>query len=247
MKSSILPPVVVLVRPQLAENIGAAARAMVNFGARDLRLVNPRPFDEVLAARTACDGREIFAAARTYPDLRAAVADCALTLGTTRRSRHVKLEALSPAETAARLATLPAPAISALVFGAEAAGLTNEELYLCDLHSTIPTTELGSLNLGQAVLLYLYEWFQVSPVCPAPWKENTRPATHAEKQRVYDLMEHLLIEGDYKPRTRLPEFMRRVKLLFEERPLTEREQRILLKMLRYFEKRKTKSSDGSCD
>ena len=234
--SDLQPPAVVLVRPQLAENIGAAARAMANFGVRDLRLVNPRPYDAVLAARTACDGRDLFNAARTYPDLRSAVADCALTIGTTRRARHVKLAPISPAETAARLAALPPAATAALVFGAEAAGLTNEELYLCDLHSTIPTTDLGSLNLGQAVLLYLYEWFQAGPQCPELWKESTRPATQAEKQRVYDLLERFLVAAQYKPLSRLPEFMRRVKHLFEDRPMTERDQRILLKVLRYLEK-----------
>jgi tRNA/rRNA methyltransferase len=230
------PPAVVLVRPQLAENIGAAARAMANFGVRELRLVDPRPFDETLAARTACDGRELLQAARTFPDLKAAVADCALVIGSTRRARHVKLEAVTPAEAAQRLTGLPPAAASALVFGAEAAGLTNEELYLCDLHSTIPVAEFGSLNLSQAVLVYLYAWFQSAPQRPELWKETTRPATHAEKQRVYDLFERILVAAQYKPLSRLPEFLRRVKLLFEDRPLSEREQRILLKMLRYFEK-----------
>lgn len=229
-------PAVVLVRPQIAENIGAAARAMANFGARDLRLVNPRPYDETLAARTACDGRDILGAVRVFSDLNTAVADCTLVVGTTRRARHVKLEAIPPSETTARLAELPPAATAALVFGAEAAGLTNDELFLCDLHSTIPTAEFGSLNLGQAVLLYLYEWFQASPQCPELWKESTRPATHAEKQFVYDLIERLLVAAEYKPLSRLPEFMRRVKHLFEDRPLTERQQRILLKVLRYFEK-----------
>lgn len=231
-----MAPAVVLVRPQLAENIGAAARAMANFGADDLRLVAPREFDAVLAARNACDGRGVFERAQTFPDLRAAVADCALVIGSTRRGRHVKLEALTPREAASRLAAAPGGARTAVVFGAESAGLTNEELYLCDLHSTIPTTELGSLNLSQAVLLYLYEWFQASPERPEPWRESTRPATHAEKQRAYDLFEKLLIRADYKPISRLPEFLRRIKLLFEDRPLSEREQRILLKLLRYLEK-----------
>jgi tRNA/rRNA methyltransferase len=236
MPETVSPPAVVLVRPQLAENIGATARAMANFGAGDLRLVQPRAFDEVLAARTACDGRSILAAARTFADLPAAVSGCVLVIGTTRRSRHVKLEAVLPGQAAQRLVDLPPGTPSALVFGAEQAGLTNEELFLCDLYSTIPTTEQGSLNLSQSVLVYLYSWFQASPQCPEPWREETRLATHAEKQRVYDLCEQLLRAAHYKPLTRLPDFMRRVKLLFEHRPVTEREQRILLKLLRYVEK-----------
>lgn len=236
MSKDASAPAVVLVRPQLAENIGAAARAMVNFGASDLRLVAPRGFDPVLAARNACDGRDVLARASTYPDLRSALADRALTIATSRRARQIKLEAKTPEAAVRRLHDLPAGNGAALVFGAEAAGLTNEELYLCDLHSTIPTTDQGSLNLGQAVLLYLYLWFRTAPDRPELWRPETRLATHAEKQRAFDLLERLLIEAHYKPLTRLPDFLRRVKLLFEERPLTEREQRILLKVLRYLEK-----------
>jgi tRNA/rRNA methyltransferase len=229
-------PAVVLVRPQLAENIGAAARAMANFGASDLRLVAPRPFDAVLAARNACDGRDILDRARTFPDLRSALADRALTIATSRRARQIKLEALTPEAAVQRLHGVVPGNGTALVFGAEQAGLTNEELYLCDLHSTIPTTDQGSLNLGQAVLLYLYAWFRTMPGSPDLWRPETRLATHSEKQRALDLLERLLIAAHYKPRVRLPDFLRRVKLLFEERPLTEREQRILLKALRYLEK-----------
>ena len=90
--------------------------------------------------------------------------------------------------------------------------------------------------MGQAVLLYLYEWFLSAPPEPAPPLALDRPATHAEKQRSYDLLGKLLQAADYKPITRLPEFIRRVKLLFETRPLTFREQKILLKALRYLEK-----------
>ncbi len=229
------PPVVVLVRPQLAENIGAVARAMANFGAADLRLVCPRPFDETLAARTACDGRGLLARARVFPDLRAAVADCALAVGTTRRPRRVKLPAWTPEQAASRLRSLPGASRAALVFGAEQAGLTNEELFLCDATSSIPASELGSLNLGQAALLYLYSWFAASPLAGAALRQpafGRRLATHAEKQRVYDMLEKLLQASGYRPVERLPEFLRRVKLLFEDRPLTEREQRILLKLLR---------------
>lgn len=257
-KKSPSPPAIVLVRPQMAENIGAAARAMVNFGASDLRLVCPQARDMSLAERMACDGRGLLRAARTFPSLAAAVAGCAFTVATTRRARRIKLPAVTPAAVAEQLCSLPADSACALVFGAEQSGLSNEELFLCDAASTIPATENGSLNLGQAVVVYLYAWFQAAlaretagasrPCRPTRgrrlagdscvWddREPLRLATHEEKQRAYDLLGKLLVAGRYKPIERLPEFMRRVKLLFEQRPLNEREQRILLKLLRYLEK-----------
>ncbi len=230
------PPVIVLVRPQLAENIGATARAMVNFGARELRVVNPQPYDEIHAARMACDGRLVLERMKRYPDLRSALADCAYTVATSRRLRRIKIAPLEPRAAMAKLLTFSSPARTAVVFGAEQAGLTNEELFLCDVASAIPTSDQGSLNLGQAVLLYLYEWFLAAhPDTTLPLSLD-RPATHAEKQRSYDLLGKLLRASDYKPLSRLPEFMRRVKLLFETRPLSFREQKILLKALRYLEK-----------
>jgi len=230
------PPVIILVRPQLAENIGATARAMVNFGAKDLRLVNPRPYDEIRAARMACDGREILKQLQVYPDLHSALADCTYTVATSRRLRRVKIPPLEPKAIITKFLSLPPNARTALVFGAEQAGLTNEELFLCDTTSTIPTREKGSLNLGQSVLIFLYEWCLATQHTEPASTPQDRLATHSEKQRSYDLIEKLLVASDYKPMTRLPEFMRRVKYLFENRPLTYREQKILLKVLRYFEK-----------
>jgi tRNA/rRNA methyltransferase len=220
----------------MAENIGSTARAMVNFGATDLRLVDPKPYDPAVATRLACDGDTILQNIRHFNDLNSALADCVFTIATTRRSRRIKLEALKPNNAVQHLWRLPAGVQTALVFGAEQSGLSNEELYSCDITSTIPVTDMGSLNLSQAVVVYLYEWFQSGP--GKAWFSDvySRLATHAEKQRVYELLEKLLAEGQYKPIQRLPEFMRRVKLLFEERPLTEREQRILLKALRHLEK-----------
>lgn len=238
MPDNHCPPAIVLVRPQLAENIGSAARAMINFSACDLRLVTPRPYDKRLAGRIACDGRNIISQSRTFPDLRSALKDCIFTIATSRRLRRIKIPPLSPKTAAARLTALPAGQPAALVFGAECDGLTNQELFLCDIAATIPAAEKGSLNLGQAVMVFLYEWFQASCARTLPLRAEERLATHSEKQMVYDLLETLVLAGDYKPRSRLPEFMRRVKLLFENRPFTYREHRILLKLLRHLEKTK---------
>ncbi|MCK5219276.1 RNA methyltransferase [bacterium] len=238
MPNNHYPPAIVLVRPQLAENIGAAARAMINFSAYDLRLVEPRPYDKCLAVRMACDGRDIISQSRTFPDLRSALKDCVFTIATSRRLRRIKIPPVNPRTIAARLTALPDGQPTALVFGAECDGLTNQELFLCDIAAAIPTSEKGSLNLGQAVMVFLYEWFQTSSVQARPPQAEERLANHSEKQRVYDLLKTLVLAGDYKPRSRLPEFMRRIKLLFENRALTYREHRILLKLLRHLEKLK---------
>jgi tRNA/rRNA methyltransferase len=238
MKPLIKPPVVVLVRPQIAENIGATARAMINFNAIDLRLVNPNPYDKLLAARMACDGREILEKVRVFQDLPEALADCTYSIATSRRLRRVKIPPLLPKEAIFKAQALPKKSKIALVFGAERAGLTNEEIFLCDTASTIPTTEKGSLNLGQSVVIFLYEWFAAAQNIrfEVDNPELDRLANHAEKQRTYDLVEQLLVASDYQPRGRLPEFVRRVKFLFEDRPMTLRHQRIFMRLLRYFEK-----------
>ena len=238
MPDNHCPPAIVLVRPQLAENIGATARSMINFNAHDLRLVDPRPYDKRLAGRIACDGRNIISQSRTFPDLGSALKDCVFTIATSRRLRRIKIPPLNPKTVAVKLTALPARQTTALVFGAEREGLTNQELFLCDAAATIPTSEKGSLNLGQAVIIFLYEWFQASGVQPTVPRAEERHATHSEKQMVYDLLKTLVLAGDYKPRSRLPEFMRRIKLLFENRPFTYREHRILLKLLRHLEKLK---------
>lgn len=229
-------PVIILVRPQIAENIGAAARAMVNFNATDLRLVQPNEYDPNHAFRMACDGRKVLDQMQCFDSLEAALKDITFSVATTRRLRRVKIAPLTPNETANKLHRLPAGPLAALVFGAERTGLSNEEVFLCDTSSSIPTGLQGSLNLGQAVLLYLYEWFQSSAASLKKDDPHLRLATHEEKERVYKIIGKLLEQSDYQPRPRLPEFMRRLKYLFEDYPMNHRKNQILLKFLRYMEK-----------
>ncbi len=229
--------IVILVRPQLAENIGAAARAMANFGLNQMRLVAPQAYDKTVAAKVACHGRPVLDQVQVYTTLREALADCVFSVATSRRLRRVKLPPLTPKNAAGKLVDLGSRQPGALVFGAERAGLTNEEIYLCDTASTIPTAKEGSLNLGQAVLLYLYEWFLAAhrgEVTPSP--EWSRLATFQEKQQTFDLLDQLLQKSGYQPMARLPEFSRKVKYLFEKRALSRRENQILLKLLRFLEK-----------
>ena len=227
---------IVLVRPKLAENIGAVARAMINFGAKDLRLVKPAKYDKKTAYVVACDGKKVLDKAKIFTTLKAALADCSFTIGTSRRLRSIKIPTLNPEQSVEKLISLSNYQTTALVFGSARTGLTNQELFLCDAMSSITTTEKGSLNLSQAVLLYLNEWFKTLFQPKSNITKKPLLATHKEKQICYDIIEKLLYQSGYKPIAKLPEFTRKVKLLFEDRPLTSREQKILLKLLRYLEK-----------
>ncbi len=148
----------VLFRPLSAGNVGAAARALKNMGFSDLRIVDPRDEINDDAYRMAVHARDVLDAAKTYPDLASAVADCAITAGTTARDGFYRSGVKPVREAAAELIGLAPANRIALIFGPEDFGLTNEELKHCHTLITIPTSsEYRSLNLAQAVMLIAYE------------------------------------------------------------------------------------------
>lgn len=156
-------PVVVLVEPQLAENIGTSARAMANFGLRRLRLVAPREDPLGPRARAAASGADrILEQAEHYPDLKEAIADCQFVLATTARDHHQVKEVIAPDQAAGEMVTrIAAGETVAVIFGRERNGLENEEVGLADRIITFPVNPaFASLNLAQAVLLIGYEWFK---------------------------------------------------------------------------------------
>src|SRR3954465_15227530 len=190
-------PAVILSSPQMGENIGAAARAMANFGLSELRLIAPKtewPNDRAKILASGAGG--ILDAATVYPDPPAALADFGLVLATTARGRDVLRDILTPAEAAVRLRAAAAQGIrTAVLFGGERAGLTNDERSLAEAAITIPTAEFSSLNLGQAVLLIGYEWVKGADATPAQRTRKTtaKPASRAE---LLGLFEHLEQELD---------------------------------------------------
>ncbi|MCB1537929.1 MAG: RNA methyltransferase [Alphaproteobacteria bacterium] len=153
------PPAIVLVNPQLGENIGMCARAMFNCGLADLRIVNPRdgwPSEKAVAASSGALEKGVVA--RVYADTAAAVADCTYILATTARPRDMVKEVLTPR--AAGAALRAAGGQCAVLFGAERTGLVNEDVALANAVVTIPLNPaFTSLNIAQAVLLVAYEWF----------------------------------------------------------------------------------------
>lgn len=160
---AIVPPVIVLVRPQLGENIGKAARAMLNFGLTEMRLVSPRDGWPNPSAGPAASGADVVLEnARVFDSVADAVADCANVYATTVRKRGVTKPVLTPEQAARTI--VGEPGRSAFLFGPERSGLETEDVALARTIVTVPINpEFGSLNLAQAVILCAYEWSKHAP------------------------------------------------------------------------------------
>jgi len=186
-------PSIVLSHPQLGENIGAAARAMKNFGLSDLRLVSPRdPWPNKKADAMSAGAIDIVQQARVFDDLKSALADLHLVYATTARDRGTTKEIITPAEAARRLHRAATRGDrTAILFGGERAGLENDEVSLADAVVTIPTAALTSLNLGQAVLLLSYEWFRTDDETPVSRIEHAPIHRKPTREEMFQLFEHL--------------------------------------------------------
>ena len=191
-------PVVILVRPQLGENVGAAARAMLNFGLTELRLVRPQcGWPNVKALNAASGATEVLNRLELFDRVEDAVADLERLYATTARTRELPKPVLTPAEAARESrAELAAGRRVGILFGPERTGLENDELILADAVLGIPVNPaFFSLNLAQAVLLVAYEWFQAGNDAPA--RREAEPAgPPATKGELGHLLEHLLAELD---------------------------------------------------
>lgn len=179
--------VVVLHQPADSANVGAVVRAMANFGVSDLRLVEPAADDRERLYAAAHRADVIIDGMTRYASLSAALHDCALVLGTTGRARAIQPAVLTPRQAAQLLRrTGPAGAAAprhAVVFGPERTGLGNDELALCHGILTIPTNPAyASLNLGQAVLIVLYEIWLADQDAPAPPTEGAISTVHLSEQ-----------------------------------------------------------------
>jgi|JTFP01.1.fsa_nt_gb tRNA/rRNA methyltransferase len=184
---------VILVEPQNPGNIGMVARAMGNFGVGDLRLVNPCPHLHPEARKFAVGAAPLLGRARLYADLNTALADLPLAIAATRRPGKLRGELLDVAEAANLALSLPGDERLGLVFGREDSGLTSAEVSLCTHSAAIATAEqVGSMNLAQAVLLFLYEFTRSPRVLPAaPQPAGQRPAA-AECEALFAQMESVL-------------------------------------------------------
>ncbi|MDR3471775.1 MAG: RNA methyltransferase [Devosia sp.] len=184
-------PAIILVEPQLGENIGTTARAMANFGLWDLRLVNPRdgwPNEKAVAAASRAD--HVIDRVRVFATLDAAVADLSLVLATTARRRDLQKEVLGPDAAARRIAShIGGGGGAGLLFGRERWGLYNEEVAIADAVVTLPVeAAFASLNIAQAVLVLAYEWRRQTEG-ELPFGSGI--AEQASKDELLRLFEHL--------------------------------------------------------
>jgi tRNA/rRNA methyltransferase len=243
VESLVAAPAVVLVKPQLGENIGFAARAMANFGLADLRLVAPRdgwPNEKALAA--AAGAAYVVEGAKVYATAEEAIAELNYVLATTARPREMVKPVLSPESAARELRERGGRGeLTGVMFGPERSGLDNDTIALADAILTAPVnSDFASLSLPQAVLLFGYEWLKGESAPPSlgrvtefdgPVGEgiafpDTRPATREE---LFALFEHLEAELDrtgflYPPEKRAS-MVRNIRNMFHRMGATEQDVR----------------------
>jgi tRNA/rRNA methyltransferase len=228
-------PAIILVEPQLGENIGMVARAMLNCRLGELRLVRPReiwPNEKAVAAASGAD--RVLDRARLFASTSEAVADLNDVYATTARPRHMTKRVTTPRQAAAemRAATASGAALG-ILFGKEAAGLHNDDIALAEVVITVPLNPaFSSLNLGMAVLIVGYEWFAAGEsgaratelVMPA----ETRPASQAELLGLYEHLEAELDAcGFLRNAQSRPSMVRNLRNVFGRSHLTQQEVRTL--------------------
>ena len=235
-----ISPAIILVEPQLGENIGFAARAMANFGLSELRLVSPRDGWPSEKARSAASGAPVLDDVKTYPSVESAIGDLNFVLATTARLRDMVKPVLTPESAARELAARVARGErTGVLFGPERTGLENDTIALADAVVTAPVNPaFASLSLPQSVLLLSYEWLKTcapdmslgratetdGPAVEGMDISDTRPATRAE---LLGLFEHLETEldasGFLRPPEKRPTMVRTIRNMFHRMGATEQD------------------------
>ena len=239
---------IVLVEPQLGENIGMAARAMANFGLSDLRLVAPRdgwPNPAASAAAAGADG--VLDGARVYASTREAIADLTSVLATSARSREQMKRVLAPEPALAAMASLVrGGGRGGILFGRERTGLRNDDISLADALLTFPVDPaFASLNLAQAVLLVGYEWRRAM-ASPLPFSANpsTPPAARAALASLFDHLEAELDATGFTPPDKRPIVARNMRDMILRMVPTEQDVRTMRGALRAIARRRSRDPQG---
>lgn len=227
-------PAIILVHPQLGENIGMVARAMANFGLSELRLVNPRdgwPSEKAKSAASRAD--HVIEGAKVYGTTEEAIADLNFVYATTARDRYGYKPVRSPVVATETLRTrFKAGEATGILFGRERTGLTNEEIALADEIVTFPVNPaFASLNLAQAVLLMSYEWMKTGmesleetafQALPQP------PATKEDLQGLFDHVEDALeARGYFRPIAKKPKLVDNLRAVLTRPSFTASEIRLV--------------------
>jgi tRNA/rRNA methyltransferase len=228
------PPAIVLVRPQLGENIGKAARAMLNFGLTDLRLVAPRDGWPNPSAGPAASGADVvLERARVFDTVAEAVADCAHVYATTVRKRGLVVPVVTPEQAAAEIHARPEQA--AILFGAERSGLETEEVAIAGKIVTVPINpEFRSLNLAQAVILVAYEWSKHEMLLIPTEGDPPEPrATQAQLEGLIGQLDEALDRAGYfHPPDRIPATKNTMRTILTKAGWSNREVQALRGMIR---------------
>lgn len=222
------PPVIVLVRPQLGENIGKAARAMLNFGLTDLRLVAPRDGWPNPSAGPAASGADaVLERAQVFDNVADAVADCGHVYATTVRKRGITKPVETPEQAARAIHT--AGHRSAILFGPERSGLETDDVALARTIITVPINpDFGSLNLAQAVILVAYEWSKGMALALPPETDLPPPAPQDELEGMIGQLETMLEEANFFfPPDRVPATRRTLRTLLTKPGWSSQEVRTL--------------------
>ncbi len=192
-----MQPVFVLVRPQLGENIGKAARAMLNFGLTDMRLVAPRDGWPNPAAGPAASGADIvLEKAEVFETVADALADCAHVYATTVRKRGLVKPVVTPEEAAREIHAEQGR--TAILFGPERSGLETDDVAIARKILTVPINpDFGSLNLAQAVILVAYEWSKHLALASPPQVDLDPPADQQDLDGLIDHLDSMLEPAGY--------------------------------------------------
>jgi tRNA/rRNA methyltransferase len=226
-------PAVILVEPQLGENIGTAARAMYNCGLTELRLVRPRdgwPNKKAIAAASGAD--IVLQQARLFDSVEKAIADLRHVYATTARDRYMVKRILTPRRAAAEMRGFMARGEGCgILFGPERTGLVNDHIALADTVLTVPLNPaFSSLNLAQAVLVVGYEWFTAGDETPGELlvTGHSRPATKEELLRFFGHFEEELDRSGFlRTADKRPGMIRNLRNLFQRAQCTAQELRTL--------------------
>jgi tRNA/rRNA methyltransferase len=219
-----MDPVIVLVRPQLGQNIGKAARAMLNFGLTEMRLVTPRDgWPNPDAGPSASGADVVLEQAKLFATVAEAIADCRHVFASTVRRRDLVMPVLGPEQMADQIRA--SAGRSAILFGAERSGLETEEVALANAIVTVPINpEFGSLNLAQAVILLAYEWSRRAGLAQPPARELESPAPHGEVEGLIGQLDaELEQKGYFHPPSRTQSTRNTIRTIFTKTGWSSRE------------------------
>ena len=230
------PPVIILLEPQLEENIGAVARAMLNFNLHNLRIIKKRWRPNKISFKTSAKADEILKKAQAFKNLEEAINDLQFVFATSNRKRDLNTDVVNLKQ-GTKIINHYKNSKVGILFGPERSGLTNEHIALCDKIIEIPLNKnFKSLNLAQSVLLVAYELFNLSLS-----KINLVKIKKTKKKELlifFKVLQNYLEKGNFfKVEKKKKIMMRNVKTIFNKAELTEKETKILLGIVKNLTKK----------